>query len=86
MHPRPIVRDLEYFRITDIPFPTADHLNRRAKEKAPAGETGASGGRRGIGGVGGTPSDRVHVDGGFAVGASSFNRQGSPRCLSCATA
>ena len=26
-----------------------------------------------------------HVDGGFAAGASSFSRQGSPRCLSWAT-
>ena len=25
------------------------------------------------------PSVRIHVDGGFAVGASSFNRKGSPR-------
>src|ERR1700756_2454455 len=31
------------------------------------------------------PSVRIHVDGGFAVGASSFNRQGSPRSLSCRT-
>ena len=27
-----------------------------------------------------------HVDAGFAAGASSFSRHGSPRCLSCATA
>jgi hypothetical protein len=34
----------------------------------------------------GMPSRPIHVDGGFAVGASSFNRQGLPRSLSCATA
>ena len=32
------------------------------------------------------PSARIHVDGGFAVGASSFSLQGSPRSFSCATA
>ena len=57
------------------------------KEKAPAGETrGLTDRSRCIGGCRGMPSVRIHVDGGFAVGASSFNRQESPRSFSCATA
>jgi hypothetical protein len=50
------------------------------------GDRGLTDGRRGCRGVLGMPSVRIHVDGGFAVGASSFNRQGSPHSLSCATA
>ena len=58
-------------------------------EKPRFGETGAL--RTEVGwGVSGvasvqSESELLHVDGGSAVRASSFNRQGSPRSLSCAT-
>ena len=60
-----------------------------SNEKPRPGETGAL--RTEGGGVGGAfhPTkifEPLHVDGGSAVGASSFSRQGSPRSFSCATA
>jgi hypothetical protein len=58
----------------------------QSKEKAPAwGSRGLTDGRRGHG-CRGVPSVRIHVDGRLAVGASSFNRQGSPCSFSCAPA
>ena len=57
-----------------------------AQMKSPGrGRRGLKDGRRGVGGCGEClPSS--HVDGGLAVGASSFNRQGSPHSLSRKTA
>jgi hypothetical protein len=49
---------------------------RRHAGPAPAGETGAYGQKAGLGCQ---ISEPLHVDGGPAVGASSFSRQGSPR-------
>jgi hypothetical protein len=57
---------------------------QNSKRKPRPGRPGLTDRRRGVG-VRGIPPVRIYVDGGFAVGASSFSRQGSPRSLSCAT-
>src|SRR5262245_3697805 len=70
--------------------PPCSHLAARRKKRISPGrgDRGLKNGRRG-GGVGGClpPNSKIdHVDGGFAAGASSFSRHGSPRSSSCATA
>jgi hypothetical protein len=65
-------------------------LNRECeaqKDKPRPGRPGLKE-RKAMCGVSGMPSVQFnidHVDGGFAAGASSFSRHGSPRSLSCAT-
>jgi hypothetical protein len=58
-----------------------------ANEKPRPGKTGALRTEGRVSGVWGMPSILSHhVDGGFALGASSFNRHGSPHSLSRETA
>jgi hypothetical protein len=54
----------------------------RIKRKPRPGRPGLNGQKAGCRGM---PSVRIHIDGSFAVGASSFSRHGSPRSVSCRT-
>jgi hypothetical protein len=64
---------------------TQGALGQQQKEKPRPGGPGLKDGRRGVGVRGTSSILSRHVDGGFAVGCSSFSRHGSPRSFSCAT-